>query len=53
MNGTVDFTVIYASEFTLQCGACMNMVIYKQAKHITPLTDITIMWGTIMNYYAN
>ncbi len=52
VNGVIDFTIVKTKEFEVLCGHCMSSVLYKQPKSISIPTDITVMWGTIMTYYA-
>lgn len=49
---TVDYTIVHASEFSLICGNCNNVVLYKKPLIINPQVNILMAWGTIMNYYA-
>lgn len=51
MNGSIDFTLIKAQEYTLGCGACGNTVIYKKPKTFLPQVNILMTWGTMLHHY--
>lgn len=53
-QGTVDSTLIYAEEYQIRCGDCLNIAVYKSKPVIyAKPTDITLMWGTILTYYES
>lgn len=52
-NQEIDFTIIRAKEFSLICGDCQNVIVYREPKLISPQVNIMLTWGTMLSYYAN
>lgn len=52
VNGSIDYTVIQANDFSIVCGNCHNVVVYRQQFVALPQVNILDTWGTIYTHYA-
>ncbi len=50
-----SYTIIRTQEYSLICGNCNNVVVYKTLPKIPTISTVNILnaWGTMMAYYEN